>query len=184
MWTIRIICSQLSDNRAQWISRGLGIWLGPAVMGGIGGVDESESRSWGRFLQFPGHWALLGYGFWAVEDRQTGLLIGNAGFFRSRRELTPSIDGVPEAGWLLAASAHGRGLGTETIKTALAWAVQQSWDATVAMIDLGNNASLRVAQKCGYTQFATSTFRDAKVTLHRRQHTTTPPRRRWRSPAL
>ncbi len=43
-------------------------------------------------------WAMLGFGFWAVEEKATGRFIGEAGFHDLKRDMKPSIEGVPAGG--------------------------------------------------------------------------------------
>ena len=53
----------------------------PEVMRFIGGpMDRAES--WRRMALHAGHWALRGYGNWALERRADGVLIGRAGLWR------------------------------------------------------------------------------------------------------
>ena len=39
----------------------------------------TREEAWARLLRYAGHWALLGYGFWLVEDRTTGSFVGEVG---------------------------------------------------------------------------------------------------------
>jgi RimJ/RimL family protein N-acetyltransferase len=50
-----------------------------------------------------GHWSLLGYGMWALEDKASGVLVGRAGFIDP-----PGWPGF-ELGWLLARPHWGKG---------------------------------------------------------------------------
>jgi RimJ/RimL family protein N-acetyltransferase len=60
---------------------------------------------------------------------------------------------VPEAGWLFATWAHGRGFATEAVRAMLAWSdAQPRMGETVCIVDLANGASQRVALKCGYVE--------------------------------
>ena len=78
----------------------------------------------------------------------SGAYLGEAGFQDMRRDMTPSIEGLPEAGWSLVAAAHGRGLATEAVRAMLAWADGNlDFVRTVCIIDDGNAASLRLASQ-------------------------------------
>ncbi|TIP68911.1 MAG: GNAT family N-acetyltransferase, partial [Mesorhizobium sp.] len=59
--------------------------------------------------------------FWAIEDKASGRFIGEAGFHDLKRDMVPSIEGVPEAGWALVPSAHGKGFASEVVRLVLAW---------------------------------------------------------------
>src|SRR5690606_2191071 len=45
----------------------------PAVFRFIGGRARSREESWQRLLRHPGMWSLLGFGFWAVEDKRAAV---------------------------------------------------------------------------------------------------------------
>jgi RimJ/RimL family protein N-acetyltransferase len=129
----------------------------------------TREESWGRLMRYVGHWQIFGFGFWIVRERQGGAYVGEVGFGEMRRDVQPSFEGSPEIGWALASSAQGRGYATEA-----ALAIQEWTDArhgarrTVCMIASQNAASIRVAVKCGYTEFARSNYRDSPVTLFER----------------
>lgn len=136
----------------------------PAIFRFLGGAPLSEEDSWARFLRHAGNWALLGYGFWAIRDRVTGAYLGNAGFLDGRRTGVTGFDGDPEIGWSLAVAAQGRGLATEAVKAALGWGSSR-FRRTVAMIHLDNVASVAVAQRCGFQQFAVACYKDDPTSL-------------------
>lgn len=82
------------------------------------------------------------YGYWGVFLKETGELIGRAGFKEGEFPL--------EAGYVIKRSEWGKGLATEVL-TALKDYAAEELDCTeiFANIDERNTASLRVAQKCG-----------------------------------
>lgn len=127
------------------------MWADEAVVRHIGGQPSSRADSWGRMLRFPGLWALLGYGYWTVVERATGRFVGQAGLADFKRDMTPSIAGVPEAGYVFTPETHGRGYATEAMTAVLAWS-DQTLDAprSCALIHPDNAASLRVADKLGF----------------------------------
>jgi len=132
----------------------------PVVMKYLGKGDLlSEEEAWQKFTSMPGHWALMGYGTWSVVEKESGLRIGNVGFTDKRRPPEHPASGAPEMGWALAASAHGKGYATEAVNAALDWArgFFGHGARTVCVISTDNAASLRVAEKAGFKQFATAT---------------------------
>lgn len=145
------------------------MWADPAVTRFIGGQPRSREDSWLRFLRHAGMWSMLGYGFWAVEDKETGGFIGEAGFHDLKRDMTPSIEGVPESGWAMAGAVQGKGLATEIVAAIHRWGDAHfgGW-RTVCIIDPVNTASIRVAEKCGYRQIDTATYKDAPTLLFER----------------
>ena len=115
----------------------------PEVMRHLGGtLDRAES--WRRMAQHAGHWALRGYGRWAVERRDTGEWIGRVGLW-----YPPDWPGV-EVGWTLARGAWGQGYATEAATAAIRWAwTHLDCDRLVSLIEPANTASIRVAQRLG-----------------------------------
>src|SRR5690606_13128995 len=111
------------------------------------------------FLRQSGMWAMMGFGFFVVEDRATGAFLGEAGFQERLREIEPSIEGTLECGWALTPAAHGRGIATEAMAAALAWADAAFPDARYsALIDARNAASMRVAEKLGFALWAETEY--------------------------
>ncbi len=138
------------------------------VMRFIGGQPLSREDVWNRLLRYHGHWALLGFGLWAIEERASGQLLGNAGFADFHRGLGDDFDGVPEAAWVLAADAHGKGYAAEAMTAALAWLDARGERRSVCLIAPANTASLRLAGRLGYGVFAERAYRGAPVLLHER----------------
>ncbi|MBZ9795094.1 GNAT family N-acetyltransferase [Mesorhizobium sp. ES1-4] len=142
------------------------MWADPAVIRFIGGKPRTREESWMRFLRHAGLWSLLGYGFWAIEEKATGQFIGEAGFHDLKREMQPSIEGVPEAGWALVPAVHGAGLASEVVGRVLAWGEEAfGRGRTVCIIDPENTASLKVATKCGYQEVVRTVYHDAPTIL-------------------
>ena len=145
------------------------LWGDPAVVRHIGGRPLSEEEVWARVLRYAGLWALLGFGYWVVRDRATHRFVGEVGLADFRRELVPPVRDAPEVGWVLAPWAHGRGLATEAVRAALAWAdAALRAPRTVCLVAPDNAASLRVAAKCGYQEAGRATYKgDPTVLLER-----------------
>jgi len=93
---------------------------------------------------FIGHWALRGYGLWAVEERATRRFIGRIGC------LEPEGFPVFEIAYTLTASAWGRGYAREGAAAALRYAREVLGRRDIAsIIRPANTASIRVAQSLG-----------------------------------
>lgn len=137
------------------------MWSDPAVTRYIAdGKPSATEESWSRFLKFRGHWHLLGFGYWVVEDKRTGAFIGEVGLADHRREMEPSLEGRPEAGWVLKASAHGRGFATEAARRILDWAdACLEAESTVCTFDPEHAASIHVARKLGYVEIIRTSYR-------------------------
>jgi RimJ/RimL family protein N-acetyltransferase len=146
------------------------MWAEPAVVTHIGNGQPSTPRdAWMRMLAYRGLWPLLGYGYWAIREKASGRYVGDLGFADFHRAVEPSIRGVPEAGWVLAGWAHGKGYASEALAHALAWLdAQQRFERSVCLIAPANVASIRVAQKAGYADPVSVRFNDADSLLFTR----------------
>ena len=125
------------------------VWTAPEVFRHITGAPSSKAECWTRLTRYAGHWLLMGYGFWAVEDRVGGAYLGEVGIMEFRRDIKEPPE-TPEAGWVLRAP-RGRGLAGEAMAAVFAWAdAQPRLQTTTCLIAPENKASIRVAQKLGY----------------------------------
>ena len=110
--------------------------------GGPCGRDDA----WRKFAAYPGHWALRGYGPWAIERRDTNEFIGICGPWYPEGWIEPEIT------WALAPGHHGQGFATEAARAALDIAYRDfGWTTAVSVIALANPASAAVAERLGAT---------------------------------
>lgn len=144
-------------------------WGDPDVVRHITGRPSSERETWERMLRFSGLWPLLGFGYWAVEERSSGACVGDVGLADFRREIEPSIAGLPEIGWVLDPAVQGRGYATEAAAAALTFRdTALSPGRTVCIIAPDNAASIRVAEKLGFRLIARTTYLDGPTLLYGR----------------
>jgi RimJ/RimL family protein N-acetyltransferase len=117
----------------------------PEVMRYLGtGVTLDRSESWRSMAGFLGHWALRGYGMWALEEKATGTLVGRSGF------LNP--EGWPgfELGWTLGRPFWGKGFASEAARRALDYAFAElGRQRVISLIRPANTPSMRVADRLG-----------------------------------
>ncbi|WP_255683798.1 GNAT family N-acetyltransferase [Alitabrizicola rongguiensis] len=152
------------------------LWLDPEVTARVGVPARDEAESWGSFLRNAGSWVLLGYGQWAICDRTSGEFLGHTGIFRAMRGHGADFDGAPEAGWVLARAAQGRGIGTEAVRAMLAWVdASDHAGALVAQIDHGNAASLALAARMGFRRMRDVAGGERGLALLRRPGPQEPP---------
>jgi len=145
------------------------MWSDQSIIRHVGGRPFTREESWLRLLRHVGHWQLFDFGFWIIREKFGGRFVGEVGLGDFRREMTPNFSGDPEMGWVLALEAHGKGYATEAARAALAWMDSRHRPArTVCMIEPENAASLRVAAKCGFREFARSTYKTSAVALFER----------------
>ena len=115
------------------------------VMRYIGpGQPQSAVQAWRGMAAFLGHWALLGYGMWALERRDSGVLLGRVGFLDR-----PGWPGF-ELGWLLAREHWGHGYAREAAAAALqhAFTVLQR-ERVISLIRPQNRRSIALAEALG-----------------------------------
>jgi RimJ/RimL family protein N-acetyltransferase len=105
-----------------------------------------------RFTRGAGSWFLYGYGPLMLRPRGQDELIGNCGIFHTFRGLGEDFDDNPEAGWIVAADYVGKGLASEAMRAMLQWFEREHGPRRiVCMISLGNEPSLKLADKLGFT---------------------------------
>lgn len=136
------------------------MWADPNVTKHIGGRPFTEEECWTRLLRYVGHWALLGFGYWVVEEKTTGNFIGETGFADYKRDIESSLCGVPEIGWAFATQAHGKGYATEAVRAVVGWGDANFSSARTACIIAPENLrSVRVALNCGYRELQITTYK-------------------------
>ncbi|MEZ5894745.1 MAG: GNAT family N-acetyltransferase [Parvularculaceae bacterium] len=142
------------------------MWADPDVARFVGGKPRPEEESWSKFLRDAGLWGHLGYGYWVMEEKATGQVIGEIGFADYMRDMTPSLKGLPEFGYALSAAAHGKGYATEAGRAAVVWGDDNLAGARMAcIINPDNGPSLRVAEKCGFEITGRTDYHGAPVHL-------------------
>jgi RimJ/RimL family protein N-acetyltransferase len=142
------------------------MWADPDVTRFISGAPLSEEDAWAKFMRAFGHWALTGFGFWSVHEKDTGARVGETGFLDVKRNMTPSLEGLPEMGWAFDRPAQGKGYATEAVRAALAWGENRFGRRRFACIVApGNAASLNVAAKTGFREAARTTYKGEPTVL-------------------
>ena len=147
------------------------MWSDPATVRFIGGRPATLQQSWQRVLTYVGHWHLMNFGYWLVEDRISGEFLGEMGYADFKREGLASHHGQPEAGWAFRQASWGRGYATEALHAAEEWLAKTLKPAeTFCIVNPENHVSLRVAQKCGYGDSRMSTYADQPILLLSKKH--------------
>lgn len=160
---------RLRGHRIEDFDDCLAMWSDPEVTRFIGGKPLSGEEVWARLLRYAGHWAVLGFGYWLVEDKASGLFVGEVGFADFKRQIAPSFEGIPEIGWALIPWAHGKGFATEALRAAVAWGDGHFGAITTGcLINPDNVASIRVAQKGGYKEFCRTFYKEHPAIIYRR----------------
>ena len=142
----------------------------PETVRFVGGKPATREETWRKLATMPGMWALFGFGYWIVERAGDGAVLGQAGFADFKRDMAPSIEGLPEMGWSFARHAWGQGYASEAGAVALEWADRNLADGEiVAIIDADNHASIRVAEKLGFDRREAAVYRDEPILIFRRR---------------
>lgn len=167
---------RLRSYRVEDLEPASEIWSDEPVFRFLGRPFTRE-EVWMRLLRYVGHWELLGYGFWAIEEKATGCFIGEGGICDFKREITwpagvSAEDATREIGWALSAAHHGRGLATEAVEAMTQWADRHFDTArTICIINPANLPSLRVAQKCGYADIGSVQYKENDLRIFARPPT-------------
>jgi RimJ/RimL family protein N-acetyltransferase len=142
------------------------LWGDAEVNRFIGGTPLSEEEAWKKFLRTFGQWPLIGYGYWSVHEKKSGLYVGETGFFEAMREIAPSLKGIPEAGWSFAPAAQGKGYAIEAVTATHAWGETHFGKVrTVCIIAPENTRSLNVAAKAGYREATRTTYHHDPIAI-------------------
>jgi RimJ/RimL family protein N-acetyltransferase len=120
------------------------VYSDPEVMRYVATGPLPDVATTRRLLQdYATHQQAWGYSFWAVVERESGRLIGDAGLYR-----TPV--GEVELGYTLGRAWWGRGYATEAAGAWLETAFSRlGIREVVALAEPANAASLRVLEKLG-----------------------------------
>ncbi len=104
----------------------------------------SRDDAWRKFAVYLGHWAIRGYGPWAVELAGGGPFVGITGLW------FPEGWPEPEITWALLPEHHGNGYATEAAGRALRAAYEDfGWRTAVSVIRTDNTPSIAVAERLG-----------------------------------
>lgn len=142
---------RLRAHTAEDFAASAAMWADPDVTRFVGGRPFTNEESWTRMLRCAGHWALMGFGYWVVEERASRKFVGEAGFSDYKRAIEPPVVDMPEVGWAFVREVHGRGYATETAQALMKWGdAHFGARKTTCLIDEGHAASIRIAEKCGY----------------------------------
>lgn len=126
--------------------------------------------TWHRLVRHAGHWALFGYGNFAVFEKETGLFLGETGLWNAHRDMGESYDQSDETGWSVVSSWHGRSVAFEAADAIHRWYESTvGGRRTVCMIDPANERSIRIARKLGYVPFDQGLYKGKAVIMFERR---------------
>jgi RimJ/RimL family protein N-acetyltransferase len=106
--------------------------------------DESDEL----LARIRGHWLEHGFGLYAVEVKESGAFAGFVGL--AIPSFLPEVLPAVEVGWRLARDHWGNGYATEGARASLVHGFGELGLAQIiSIIDPGNAASIRVAERLG-----------------------------------
>ncbi|MDI1264595.1 MAG: GNAT family N-acetyltransferase [bacterium] len=121
----------------------------------------TEIGGWRNAAVISGHWALHGFGMFAVEEKASGRYIGRVGPW-----CPPGWPGF-EVGWGIDRGCRGKGYATEAARASIEWTFATfQIDELIHCIDADNEPSKRVARRLGAKH-------DGEVDMHGK------PNERW-----
>lgn len=109
----------------------------------VGGVKDPDG-AWRALALHMGHWELMGFGYWAAEEKASGEFVGCIGLWKSA--------GWPELelGYWLVPEHQGKGYAYEAANECKAYARDQLKAASlVSYINAANMPSITLAEKMG-----------------------------------
>ncbi len=127
-------------------------------------VTADRQTAWRIFCSQAGLWLLHGAGWWAVEEKETGRLVGGVGAF-FREEST-----VMELGWNTYRAFWGQGFANEAAAAALQYAFETRREPKVrALIAAANASSLGVGRRLGLAYEADTEIHGKAVGVYTRE---------------
>jgi RimJ/RimL family protein N-acetyltransferase len=104
----------------------------------------TEINGWLNAAIMVGHWALHGFGMFAVEEKSSGKYVGRVGPW-----LPPQWPGF-EVGWGIAREGRGKGYAVESARASIDWVFATfEIDEIIHCIDAVNAPSQAVARRLG-----------------------------------
>ena len=104
----------------------------------------SEGDTWRKMCGLIGHWQLRGYGPYAVEEKSTGNVLGQIGFWY------PNDWPSPEISWSIARDHWGKGFASEAVRKCQA--IGKEWLKEINLISVihrDNWRSRKLAEAVG-----------------------------------
>lgn len=132
------------------------------------GVADCQT-AWRIFSSQAGLWLLGGAGWWSVEDRHSGQLLGSVGAFYRHD------DTVLEMGWNTYRPFGGKGIACEAAAAVMEYAFTVRRVPKVrALIAAGNTGSRRVAERLGMRYEMDIELHGAPIGCYTRERAASP----------
>lgn len=144
-WQLLTDRLRLRPYRADDVAAMFAVFGDPEVMRySMSGADPSPDATQVRIQKLMDHQDKFGFSLWVVEDRATGLILGDCGL--KQLEDGPEI----EVGYRFAKSCWGRGYATEAAGASVQYGFASlGLERIVAVVEPPNVASRQVLEKIG-----------------------------------
>ena len=144
---LRLRASTVGDYDATYE-----MWQDDEYIVHCGGRRRASGEVWSMLQANIGSWALFGFGFLTIADKETDACIGQCGLMLSRRaEIAPPLPMIPEAGWGIAKPYWGKGYTREAVGGLMKWALEQDKGFPCqCIIDPGHVPSEQIAKALGF----------------------------------
>lgn len=109
------------------------------------GAPQSREERWRQFASYLGHWQIRDFGWFSVEEKESGDWVGRVGPWMP--EGWPAL----ECGWSIARPHWGKGYAPEAAIASIKWTFDKFPDLgrIISVIDPDNKNSQAVAKKIG-----------------------------------
>ena len=143
------------DRLSEWFQD-------PVMMRYYGGLkDRQETSEWLERLTRT--MSEKNYGYWVLELAENGDTVGHCGIADQTVDDTVEL----EVGYLLHRDYWGHGYASEAAATLYEYALADlGHDRIISIIDPGNAASIRVAERNGLEYERTTVWRDHTVSIY------------------
>lgn len=144
--TERLVLREFTPQDAPFLLRLVNEpgWIRNINDPGVRSVDDALAWAEGRLFKA---YRELGHGFWAVQRRGDGVLVGMCGLFR--RPALPE----PDLGYALLAEYEGHGYALEAARGCVAHArTERGWPTLMAITAVDNPRSVALLGKLGFVE--------------------------------
>jgi RimJ/RimL family protein N-acetyltransferase len=135
----------------------------PEAMLAMGDTEpRTREQCWRTLAVYLGHWAMRGYGPFAVEEKASGAFVGRIGPWLP--EGWPGLELI----WAVDRAHWGRGFATEAGRAARDWVLARlDGQELISLVEAENLASKRVAEKLGAVHARDIDFEGLRFRVYR-----------------
>lgn len=109
------------------------------------GFSKKQSQEW--LDKQLAHYQQYGFGIWAIIEKQSGAIIGNAGLNHTEISLKGKTQKIVEIGYLLHRNFWGKGYGSEVARMCVKYGFETlGLEEVYCLIKKDNKASIKVAK--------------------------------------